>query len=81
MTLAAGTTLLAHTRATNLFARGQTEPFVGREEPRQRQGHAGQHVKYEDICFVPGSQLTRAAKLAIGPNGIWEVAMPSDETT
>lgn len=66
--------LLAHTRPVGLQAQGDLEPLVGRESPFSRDGyrHTGEHVVFNDVCFVPGSTIVKPATVAIERYGIWE---------
>lgn len=72
--LEAGLPLLAHTLPAGLSVRGQLEPLLGREQPRQQLGHAGQHVVFEAVCFAPGSESAAAAVITVGRHGIWQAA-------
>jgi hypothetical protein len=65
--------LLAHTLATNLPARGEVGPLVGREwrshNPRHR--HAGQHIEFSGVFFAPGSTVDQPLDFAVGKFGVW----------
>lgn len=65
--------LLAHTLTANLPAAGEVEPLVGREWRSQnsRHRHAGQHVTFNDICFVPGSKINNTLDFIIETFGMW----------
>jgi len=67
--------LLAHTRAEQaLPVQGGIEPLVGREwrSTNANNRYAGQHVKYNAVCFVPGSKLKKQASFRISKLGMWE---------
>lgn len=68
----------AHVRAAGAVSvSGPIEPLVGREwrannkENPQRQ-HIGQHIAFDDICYLPGSLITKEASFLIGEGGIWQ---------
>jgi len=65
--------LLAHTSVENLSASGKLEPLVGREwrSYNKHARHAGQHVEFSGVYFVPGSTVNRALDFAIREFGLW----------
>jgi len=67
--------LLAHTLAMNLPATGEVEPLVGREwrshAPRHR--YAGQYVAFNDVCFTPGSTVSKEFDFSVGAFGVWRM--------
>lgn len=69
-----GGKILAHTRAKNFPGLGNIEPLVGREWRSSLPGNngAGQHVDYNDICYLPGSKLKKATSFKIDKFGLWE---------
>jgi len=57
------------------FGKGATEDVLGPLEPivgREWRNYAGQYVSYEDIYFVPGSEVKRALKFMIDDYGRWK---------
>lgn len=67
--------LLAHALAENLPASGDIEPLVGREwrsnVPSHR--HPGQCVVFNEMCFAPGSIVSRELDFEVGPFGVWRM--------
>ncbi len=69
--------LLAHTKADEgLSIEGEIEPLVGREwrSTNTDNQYAGQHVEYNDVCFVPGSRLNERTNFFVDKLGIWKKA-------
>jgi len=68
--------ILAHTKAENVPAHGQTEPLAGREwrsdSDDQSQHAAGQNISVNAFCFTPGSKVTSLPyRFKIGAHGMW----------
>ncbi len=65
--------LLAHAKADGLAASGEVEPLVGREwrSDQKYNCYAGQHIEFNEICFVPGSLLNSDTYFLIDKFGIW----------
>lgn len=68
----------AHVRAAGAASvSGPIEPLVGREwrannkESPQRR-HIGQHLAFNEICYLPGSVVTKEASFLVGEGGIWQ---------
>jgi hypothetical protein len=64
---------LAHAIACGMECKGAIEPLLGREFDAARGGFGGKHSS-PDVCWAPGSRLTRTAKFRIGPRGVWQLA-------
>ncbi len=63
--------LLAHTKAKSGKIAGQIEPVVGREwHDRQR---IGQHLAFDGVHFMPGSNFLCNAKFSIREAGYWQL--------
>ncbi|MGH9841276.1 MAG: hypothetical protein ACREEM_21180, partial [Blastocatellia bacterium] len=64
--------LLAHADTTNLPASGEVEPLVGREwrSHNSVHRHAGQHVEYRSVCFVPGSRVSQQLEFVVEKLGV-----------
>jgi hypothetical protein len=64
---------LAHALTTDLPLAGDIEPLVGREwrsdKPHHR--HAGQHVVFSDVCFIPGTVVRQELDFVVGEFGVW----------
>ncbi|KFD41081.1 hypothetical protein HX99_07185 [Peptococcaceae bacterium SCADC1_2_3] len=67
--------LLAHTLTTNLPAAGKLEPLVGREwrSDASRHRYAGQYVAFNDVCFTPGSTVSKELDFSVGVFGVWRM--------
>lgn len=70
--------ILAHVKADELQIQGEIEPLLGRSwiwsrigKDAERHGQ-GQHIIFNDICFMPGAKLTTETQFKIGKSGIWE---------
>ena len=75
ITIPAEKFLLAHTKAEkNSPVQGEIEPLVGREW-RSRDStrpYIGQFVAFNEICYMPGSQIRTEATFQIKKYGVWE---------
>ncbi len=75
LTILAEKFLLAHTKAGMDFqAKGDIEPLVGREwrSTDPRRPYVGQFVAFNEVCYMPGSQVQTKASFQVGQYGIWE---------
>lgn len=79
--------VLAHTDAQSEGLAGAIEPIVGREwradnykKGRKKKIHIGQNLKYDNLCFAPGSLVLRdETKFMIGKGGYWHWQPTSQE--
>jgi hypothetical protein len=67
-------TLLAHTAATGIAARGEIEPLVGRVW-EQNKG-AGQTVEFTDVCYALGAKLEGSRTFEMTATHIWRAKSP-----
>jgi len=71
-----GGRLLAHAVAEGLSVAGDVEPLVGREwqsnNPSNR--YAGQHVRFNEVCFSPGSIACENLNLVVDRFGVWRAS-------
>ncbi len=63
--------ILAHAQAVGIQARGQIEPFLGRET-RTDGRFGGSGLRSVQICWVPGSQVAQDCSFSLGEFGIWD---------
>jgi len=65
--------LLAHTLVEDLPVAGDVEPLVGREwrSDNPSRCHAGQHVEFCGIYWIPGSVAHQELDFAVKEFGIW----------
>ena len=74
--LKTGTPVWAHVQTKGATAlTGSIEPLVGREwraDGRSKRKHIGQHLAYNGLCYLPGSQLTAETAFSIEEGGIWK---------
>lgn len=67
------TPLVAHCRVAGVDARGRVEPVVGREWTSfGGGGGAGQLIRREGICWVPGSAVELGTRLKVTETGVFE---------
>jgi hypothetical protein len=66
-----GNPLLAHTRTEGVVARGQIEPFMGRETHRDSRLF-GQVLTRAQICWIPGSVAETGMEFKITEMGVWD---------
>lgn len=67
--------LLAHAKSTDLTAKGEIEPLVGREwrSHNSTNRYAGQHIEFCDLCWIPGSFVDSSINFKIEKFGIWHL--------
>lgn len=78
LTVPAQKYLLAHTKAKmSIPVKGEIEPLVGREwrSTDPKRPYVGQSVVFNDICYIPGSQVQQESTFQVLNYGLWEVCL------
>jgi hypothetical protein len=75
ITMLKGSQILAHTSTDGIQARGQIEPWLGRETLAAERH--GAKLSQAQVCWVPGSRIVDESRLIICPYGLWEPLSPS----
>ena len=63
--------LPAHARIDRLRARGEIEPFLGREW--HEMDGPGRRLSNPMLCWSPGAVARSSSRVSVGPMGVWAV--------
>ena len=79
LTLPEKARLLAHTLVEGVEAQGDVEPLVGRAWGSGPAGGSapGADLEFGGLCLTPGSELSKALHVTVGPRGVWRPISPS----